>query len=75
MHAIKKDLHYLILLKEQHILFLFTYFQDTKKYLIKTIFNGLKIMLEQRLNESLNQHYRQVVVYIIRLCVYWLESN
>ena len=75
MHAIKKDLHYLILLKEQHILFLFAYFQDTKKYLIKTIFNGLKIMLEQRLNESLNQHYRQVVVYIIRLCVYWLESN
>ena len=75
MHAIKKDLHYLILLKEQHILFLFAYFQDTKKYLIKTIFNGLKIMLEQRLNESLNQHYRQVVVYVIRLCVYWLESK
>ena len=29
-HAIKKDLHYLILLKEQRILSLFTYFQDTK---------------------------------------------
>ena len=32
-------------------------------------------MLEQRLNKPLDKHYRQVHVYVIRLCIYRLENK
>ena len=46
-----------------------------KKYLIKSLFNEFKIMLEQCLNKPVDEHYMQVLVYVIRLCVAWLENK
>ena len=55
--------------KAAHFIFLFTNFLG-KKYLIKRLFNELKTTLEQRLNKPLDEHYRQVVMYVIPLYVY-----
>ena len=56
---------------EKTVFYLFIYkFSGNKKYLIKSLFHELKITLEQRLNKPLDKHYRQVFVYVIRLCVY-----
>ena len=54
-------------------MFLLTNYLDTKKCLVKSLFNELKITLELCLNKPLAQHSMQVFVYAIRLCVYWFE--
>ena len=71
--AAKKLSHYLILLKKQNFIFLFTNFVDKKND--KILFNELKITLQQGLNKPLDEYYRQVFAYVISLCVYRLEDK
>ena len=65
---IKTQSHYLILFLKH----LFIYkFSEHRKYLIKSLFNEFKIIkltLQQRLNKPLDEHYRQIVVYLTYLC-------
>ena len=66
MRVIKKHPHYLTLLKNSTC-YIFSYrFSGHKKYLIKCLFNELKIMLKQRLNKPLDGD-RQAAVYVIPL--------
>ena len=69
MCTIKKQLCYLILLKKQLVLSFFYKFSGLKKCLIKSLFNEFTMTLEQQSDKPLNEYYRQVVVYVIRLCV------
>ena len=55
VHAMKKTLHYLILLKRQRILSFYLQFWLTQK-ILESVLNELKITLEQRLNKTLDQH-------------------
>ena len=56
-----------MLLKKHLFIYIFS---GHKEHLIKSIFNELKITLQQRLNKPLDEHYMQVVVYFISDCVY-----
>ena len=67
--TIKKNSHYLILLKKTARFLFIHNFSGCKKQLIKNLFNELKITLQQCLNKPLDEYYRQVVVYAIRLCI------
>ena len=63
---IKTHSHYLILFRK-HLY----KFSEHRKYLIKSLFNEFKIIKltwQQRLNKPLNEHYRQIVVYLTYLC-------
>ena len=63
----KKELALSNFIKKQRIFFFVYKFSEHKKYLINSVLNESTIMLQQRLNKLLDDHYRQAVAYTIRL--------